>query len=78
MIRKLSENLAKDYDFETKEEFYTYIVDTLINGNRSQVKELFNQMKPYSKKEFLNEFLTDDNSYHTSCRKICINELINA
>ena len=77
MRRKYAEDLAKDYEFNSKDEFYNYIVDSLINGQRTQVRNLFNQMKPYSKKEFLNDFLTDDNSFHTSTRKLCIDTLIN-
>jgi hypothetical protein len=81
-MKKYAEDLAKDYDFDSndkeqaKNDFYQYIVDVLINGSRSQCANLFNEMKDYSKLEFLNTFLRDDNSYHTSCRKLCICELL--
>ena len=71
-----AEDLAKEYDFNTKEEYFDYIVTSLINGQRKQVKDLFNQMHPSDKEEFLNDFLTEDNSYHSSTRKICISSLL--
>ena len=76
MKTKHAEDLAKEYDFNTKEEYFNYIVDSLINGQRQQVKNLFVKMNNDSMLEFLNDFLNDDNSYHTSTRKICINALL--
>jgi hypothetical protein len=73
--RKNAETLAKELDFETKEEYYNYIVESLINGNRTQVKSLFLSMKDYYREEFLNDYLNDDNSYNTSTRKICISAM---
>lgn len=75
-MKKYAEDLAKEYDFETKEQYFQYIIESLINGQRQQVKDLFLEMHKYSKLEFLNDFLKDDNSYHTSTRKICLNALL--
>lgn len=71
-----AEDLSKEYEFGTAEELYNYIVDSLINGQRLQVRNIFEQLNSYSKKEFLNDFLQDDNSYHTSTRKICVAALL--
>ena len=71
-MKKRAETLAKEYDFEFENEYYDYIVVSLINGQRQQVRELFNQMHNDDKQYFLNNYLEEDNSYHTSTRKICI------
>lgn len=76
MSRKYAETLAKEYEFETKEDYYNYIVESLINGNRSQVRSLFNQMKGCDQQEFLNNYLEEDCGYDTSTRKICVEELV--
>ena len=76
MSRKYAETLSKEYDFETKEDYYNYIVESLINGNRSQVRNLFNQMKGCDQQEFLNNYLEEDGGYQTSTRKICVGELV--
>jgi len=73
---KYAEDLAKEYDFNTKEEYFNYIVESLINGNRTQVKELFNQMKPESKNEFLINYLDLTKGIEKSVLNICISELI--
>ena len=76
MKTKDAKDLAKDYEFESAYEYFEYIVDSLINGQRQQVRNLFNQMSDFSKRTFLNDFLNDDSGHHTSTRKICIGELI--
>ena len=86
--KKFAEDLAREYDFESKEQYFEYIVDSLVNGNRSQVKELFNQMHADDKEHFLIEWLPFINSqeyenwqslpmwgYCNSIKNICIGEL---
>ena len=75
-MKKRVETLAKEYDFEFEHEYYDYIVESLINGQRQQVRDLFNQMHNDDKQYFLNNYLEEDSSYHTSTRKICIGELV--
>lgn len=75
MKKKYAETLAKEYDWESKEDYFNYIVESLINGQRTQVANLFNQMKGEDQKEFLVDYLNHDNSYQTSCKNICIGEL---
>ena len=74
-MKKYAETLAKEYDFETKEDYFNYIVESLINGQRQQVKNLFNAMKKDDQKEFLIDYLENDNGYQTSTKNICISEL---
>lgn len=76
-MKKYAETLAKSYELEdrTANGFFNYIVESLINGNRNQVKELFNEMKPESQREFLVDFLNPSEGYHKSTLNICIAEL---
>jgi hypothetical protein len=37
-MKNRAETLAKEYDFEHEHEYYDYIVDSLINGQKKQVK----------------------------------------
>lgn len=73
---KLAETLAREYELgKSKEDYYQYIVDSLINGNRQQVRKLFNQMRRDSKKDFLINFIYVKNGFHKSVLNICIEEL---
>ena len=74
-MKKYAETLAREYDFETKEEYFDYIVESLINGQRQQVRKLFNQMKAYDQKEFLVDYLNDGIGIEKSVKNICISEL---
>lgn len=71
------ENLVKDYEFETKEEYFNYIVESLVNGQRQQVKDLFNQMKKQDKKDFLLNYLDEKDYYQGETKGICLSELCN-
>ena len=74
--KKYAKDLAKEHELgHTAEAFYEYIVESLVNGPRQQVKDLFNAMKKCDQEEFLNDFLKEDGGYDTSTRKICIGEL---
>jgi len=75
-MKNRAETLAKEYEFKHEYEYYDYIVDSLINGQRQQVRDLFNQMHNDDKQYFLNNYLQEDSSYHTSTREICIGELV--
>jgi hypothetical protein len=78
MSRKFASTLAKEYEVGTNNsEFYMYIVESLINGNRQQVRDLFNQMRKHSQQEFLIDFLKPTEGYDKSVLNICIEELIN-
>lgn len=53
MPKKTLIELAKEYDFETEQEYYDYIEQTAINGQPQQVRKLFNQMLFLNKAIFL-------------------------
>jgi len=44
--------LAKGYDWDNDYEYFEYIEDSLINGNRSQVNKLFDALDKEGKKEY--------------------------
>jgi hypothetical protein len=47
-------NYWEGYDFETKEQFFDYIVESYLNGQFSQMKNLYNDVLPANdKREFL-------------------------
>jgi len=43
----------KDYEFNGLEDYYNYIVESEINGNYQQMKNLFNKFSHEQKKYFL-------------------------
>lgn len=75
-MKKYAIDLAKEYDFSNENEYFQYIVDSLVNGNRQQVRDLFNQMKPEDQEEFLTTYLDVKNGFQKSVLNICINELL--
>jgi hypothetical protein len=42
-----------DYEFETIGDYYEYIVESEINGNYSQMKDLYKSFSNNQKKDFL-------------------------
>lgn len=80
-MTNLNEYYRQAKELELKEAtvngYYQYIIDSLINGQRKQVIELFNDMHEEEQEYFLINWLENDNGYHTSCKNICIGELIN-
>ena len=74
--RKAADTLAREYELGgTKNDFYDYIIDSLINGQRQQVKDLFNEMNLYYKQDFLINFIDNSIGFHVSARNICISEM---
>ncbi len=76
MKTKYAEDLAKDYEFNTAEEYYQYIIDSLINGNREQMKDLFLKMEDYDKERFLVDFCDAAGLIGRSVKNICIGTLL--
>jgi len=74
-MKKYAEDLAKEYDWEVASEYYDYIIESLVNGQRQQVKKLFNRMKPEDQNEFLTTYLDVSTGHGKSVLNICIGEL---
>lgn len=51
-MKKLT-TLAKGLDFETTAQYFDYLIDSHINGNFSQCKDLFFDMFPADREKFL-------------------------
>lgn len=50
----VSNKKIKDLDFQTIEDYYNYILESEINGNRSQVINLIQELSKPQKQGFLN------------------------
>ena len=46
-------NKIKALDFETIEEYFEYILDSKTNGQHKQALELYNDLSPAQKREFI-------------------------
>jgi len=53
----VSKKLIKSYDFDTIEDYFQYIIDSKINGQKSQAKELYNNLSTRQKDAFNRWFL---------------------
>lgn len=53
-MKKKLLNLAKEMGFNSGIEYFDYLIDSHINGNFKQCKELFSEMGKEDKKAFLN------------------------
>jgi hypothetical protein len=53
-MKKSLKTLAKELDFNTGIEYYDYMIDSHINGQPQQCKELFAAMKREDKAGFIN------------------------
>ncbi len=59
----ISKKLLKDYEFKSIEDYYNYIIDSQINGNNSQVRDLFKNLSNEQKKTFFNYIKQFDKDY---------------
>ena len=48
----ISKKTLKKYRFETIENYFNYICDSYVNGQYSQVRELFNRLNQQQKNKF--------------------------
>lgn len=55
----VGKNTLKIYGYKDMNDYFNYIVDSQINGNFSQVKELFKKLTNEQKNEFF-KFLKDN------------------
>ena len=72
---KYAEDLAKDYDFQTESEYFDYIIESMVNGQRQQVRDLFNAMHNEDKQKFLIDHLDLSMGIQKSVLNVCIGEL---
>lgn len=56
----ISKKCLKNYEFETIEDYYSYIVDSKINGNYAQTKELYKNLSVEQRRAFVNWLVYND------------------
>ena len=49
----VSHKILKTYEFDNIEDYFQYILDSQINGNFSQVNDLYNDLSESQKKTFI-------------------------
>lgn len=75
-MSQTAKQLAREYEVGTTSlDFFQYIVDSMTNGQRQQVKSLFSEMDNDDKQEFLIDFLDPKIGIHKSTLNTCIIEL---
>ncbi len=52
--------LAKQLDFTTPEQYFNYCVESYVNGNKEQCKDLFFSMKFHDRKWLLNYIISHE------------------
>lgn len=62
MARKKLITLAKELGFEFNFDYYNYLIDSYINGQKSQCKKLFEAMKKADQKYFLSSWLNESDN----------------
>ena len=78
---KEMKKLIKEYDFEKIEQYYDYIVESCINGQFEQVKELLIEMPEDNQRIFLNTYVANfyvdyyDQEILDKVAKLCIEKL---
>ena len=63
----ISKKTLKEYEFKCIEDYFNYIIESKINGNYSQVKDLIKNLSKEQKRDFI-AFIKDcpqddDNDY---------------
>ena len=64
--------IAQSYDFAEESEFFCYIENSFINGNKQQFKDLVNELNREAKLEFL----IFSKSLNFECREFAIVNMI--
>jgi len=58
----ISKKYIKELEFKTIEDIFNYIVESVINGNFSQVKEMVNELSSSQFKLFMNYCKSETNN----------------
>lgn len=56
----IGKKTLNDYSFKNLFDYFNYIIDSEINGNYNQVKDLFKRLDSEQKKDFIN-YLIENN-----------------
>ena len=78
----ISKKDLKNYEFRSLENYFDYISESIINGQTSQAKELFNKLNRQQKAQALKYFVCgfgeycDDESRRNTLKFLINNEVI--
>jgi len=74
---KKAKNLAKIYELGTCEyDFYNYIIDSYINGQKKQCIDLFKQMNKQDRVNFLNSYFIDASVIYREVKNFIISQIV--
>lgn len=68
--------IYKDLDFNSLEEYFNYIIDSLHNGQPAQVYNLHSKLNKYNKRQFM-KYCMDNKEYIPYNRIIAITSSYN-
>jgi hypothetical protein len=72
----VSNRKIKDLDFQTIEDYFQYITDSIINGQRQQARELISELSTKQKKEALMYYeLLNFNEESSESKKLILESL---
>lgn len=67
----------RTYEFKSIDQYFDYIVESVINGQKKQAIDLINELSNKQKKEALNYFNGFQGLFYIETRNILINQLFN-
>jgi len=71
-MKKRLKTLAKELGFNSENEYLEYIVQSFVNGQKSQCLDLFNAMSHNNKNHFIVSFLYISDRNHLAVRNYLI------
>ena len=72
-----AKNLAKKYELGTCEyDFYNYITESYINGNKKQCLDLFKQMNKEDRRYFLSNYFINVSSEYLEVKEYIITQIV--
>lgn len=74
--KMVSKKLLKEYEFESIDTYYGYIIESHINGQFKQRDELINKLSKEQKKEFATSLMSDESMSYAEIKKEIFNVLI--
>lgn len=73
----VSKAKIKALDFETIEEYFDYIAESIVNGQIQQAKTLVNDLSKKQLKEAFNYYNNDFSSFFGDAKQLITNRLFN-
>ena len=75
-MQKTILELAKELDFNSEIDYFNYIIESFVNGNKQQCIKLFNKLDRNNKVYFMTQFLDEESETDKRVKEILIIELI--